>query len=198
VQATPPSGERLGREICGKWPFPSPQPCPIGKGRERLQRSDGKRKGGFTLFELLVVLVILSLMLVIIVPAFSTGSGTELKATARTLAAALRSTRNQAITHGLPLVFTLDVERRLFQMGGQQRVHRLPQGIDLSLYTAQSELLGEETGSIRFFPDGSSTGGRVTLSAKGRSYLVDVDWLTGKVSILSGASARGAVPGQSF
>ncbi len=37
--------------------------------------------------------------------------------------------------------------------------------------------------SIRFYPDGSSTGGRNTGSSGEGKYLVDVDWLTGRVSI---------------
>ena len=31
--------------------------------------------------------------------------------------------------------------------------------------------------------NGSSTGGRVTLAATGQSYVVDVNWLTGRVAI---------------
>ena len=42
----------------------------------------------------------------------------------------------------------------------------------------------QDTGAIRFFPDGSSTGGRVTLMVGERSYAVDVDWLTGRVRVL--------------
>ena len=37
---------------------------------------------------------------------------------------------------------------------------------------------------VRFFADGSSTGGRVTLMVGERSYAVDVDWLTGRVRVL--------------
>jgi general secretion pathway protein H len=37
---------------------------------------------------------------------------------------------------------------------------------------------------VRFFPDGGSNGGRITLAAGDRKYDVDVDWLTGRVAIL--------------
>ena len=37
--------------------------------------------------------------------------------------------------------------------------------------------------TIRFYSDGSSTGGRITVASGERKYLVDVDWLTGRVSI---------------
>ena len=60
----------------------------------------------------------------------------------------------------------------------------MPAGIDLELLTVATELGGGGArGGIRFFPDGSSTGGRVTLSHGSRQYFVDVDWLTGRVSV---------------
>ena len=54
------------------------------------------------------------------------------------------------------------------------------------LYTAQSEIVDDKHGAIRFYPDGSSTGGRVTLASGERKFLVDVDWLTGRVTIKEG------------
>jgi general secretion pathway protein H len=45
-------------------------------------------------------------------------------------------------------------------------------------------LQDEAAGSIRFFPDGSSTGGRVMIAAGNEKLSVDVNWLTGRVSIL--------------
>ena len=59
----------------------------------------------------------------------------------------------------------------------------LPKDIELKLFTAQSEILSDTRGGIRFYPDGSSTGGRITVASGERKYLVDVDWLTGRVSI---------------
>ena len=56
--------------------------------------------------------------------------------------------------------------------------------IELKLFTAQSDLVSEHAGAIRFYPDGGSNGGRVTLAAGERKYEVDVDWLTGRVAIL--------------
>ena len=58
--------------------------------------------------------------------------------------------------------------------------------LELKLYTAQSEIVDDRRGAIRFYPDGSSTGGRVTVAAGERRLLVDVDWLTGRVSIKEG------------
>jgi general secretion pathway protein H len=60
----------------------------------------------------------------------------------------------------------------------------LPERLELKLYTAQRDIVGDKIGAIRFFPDGGSTGGRITLAAGERKYDVDVDWLTGRVTIL--------------
>ena len=69
-------------------------------------------------------------------------------------------------------------------MPPEARVHRLPERIELKLYTAQRDLVNDNVGAIRFFPDGGSDGGRITLTAGTRKYDVDVDWLTGRVAIL--------------
>ena len=43
-------------------------------------------------------------------------------------------------------------------------------------------MTGENAGGIRFFPDGSSTGGSVLLSVDERKWYVTVGWLTGEIS----------------
>ena len=62
--------------------------------------------------------------------------------------------------------------------------HALPQGADLKLFTAQADIVNDSTGAIRFFPDGGSNGGRITIGSGERKYDVDIDWLTGRVTIL--------------
>lgn len=140
---------------------------------------------GFTLVEMLVVMVIMVLAYAMTAPMISAGvSGAELKAAARQIAAGLRKARSEAVVRKSEVALTVDVERRQFELSGDKRIYRLPEKIEVSLFTAQSELKDTQTGAIRFFPDGSSTGGRVTLSRGERKYLVDVDWMTGRVKIL--------------
>ena len=118
-------------------------------------------------------------------PIFNQGvSGTELKAAARKVAAGLRKVHAQAITKKQEAALTMDVDARRFELTGDKQVYQLPEKIDVTLYTAQSEITQNKNGAIRFFPDGSSTGGRVTLASGERKYLVDVDWLTGRVGII--------------
>ncbi len=142
------------------------------------------RPRGFTLLEIMVVLVIgVAAYAVLLGTPFRGASAADLKSAARTLASGLRHTQSVAITTRRDALLTLDVEAREFVMGGDTTVRSLPRGIELKLYAAQSQVTSERQGAIRFYPDGSSTGGRITVSAGEVRYLVDVDWLTGRVSI---------------
>jgi general secretion pathway protein H len=140
--------------------------------------------GGFTLIELLLVLLLLGLLYGLAAPMLGDGStGLDIKAASRQLAAGLRKTRSVAVAERREAVLTLDVERRTFSLTDDPKTYPLPQRLTLALFTAQSELVREKTGGIRFFPDGTSTGGRVTVSAGGAKQEVDVDWVTGRVTI---------------
>jgi general secretion pathway protein H len=142
------------------------------------------RPRGFTILELLVVLVIgaIAYSLVLGVP-FRGASFADLKAAARTLASGLRQAQSTAMATRRDALLTIDLETREFQVTGSEATRNLPKDLEISLYTAQQEVSSEKKGAIRFYPDGSSTGGRITLAVKERKYLVDVDWLTGRVSI---------------
>ena len=142
------------------------------------------RRAGFTLLEVLIVLVIGAVAYVLVLSLPSRGaSSADLKAAARTLAAGLRQAQTMAMSQRRDSALTVDVETREFTVSGDPTIRQLPKTLDLKLYTAQSEVTNERHGAIRFYPDGSSTGGRITVAAGERKYLVDVDWLTGRVSI---------------
>jgi general secretion pathway protein H len=99
------------------------------------------------------------------------------------LASGLRQAQSTAMVTRRDSLLSVDVEAREFLMPGETEPRKLPDNIDLKLYTAQSEVTSDRKGSIRFYPDGSSTGGRITVSSGERKFLVDVDWLTGRVKI---------------
>lgn len=144
-----------------------------------------RRAPGFTLLELLIVLMLMGLIAAMTVPSFSGGvSTTQLRSAAREVAAGLRLARDQAIAQRADAVLELDLTARAFRVLPDPRLHALPSGIDVKLFTAQSDLVSDRVGAIRFYPDGGSNGGRVTLAAGERKYDIDVDWLTGRVAIL--------------
>ena len=105
-----------------------------------------------------------------------------MRRTAHHLVAALRYTRGQPIASSEELRLVLDVERHVNQAPKRPEV-QLPKGYRLSLVTAAMEQTGETAGAIRFFPDGSSTGGRVRLMTEAREWNVEVAWLTGEVRL---------------
>ena len=139
--------------------------------------------GGFTLIELLVSLAILGLALSLIAgykPPWSRGLG--LQATAAELAAGLRLARSEAILSNRPVLFDLDLIGHRYRVGtGTPR--RLPADLSLELLTISGEAMNGREGDIRFNPDGSSTGGRISLADGRRRVGVGVDWLTGRVSV---------------
>jgi general secretion pathway protein H len=139
---------------------------------------------GFTLIELLAVLFIGAMVYALLagVPMRGT-SGAELKGAARTLASGLRQAQSTALATRRDATLTLDLDAREFEVSGAQGARSLPRDLELKLFTAQTEVASEKKGAIRFYPDGSSTGGRITVAAGERKYLVNVDWLTGRVSI---------------
>jgi general secretion pathway protein H len=142
-------------------------------------------RAGFTLIEMLVVLALMALIAGIAIPILGPGVSTaELKSSARKVAAGLRMAREDAVATRTDTRLVLDLEHRTFQIERDTHVYALPRGLELKLFTAQNDIISESVGAIRFYPDGGSTGGRVTLAAGERKFEVDVDWLTGRVAIL--------------
>jgi general secretion pathway protein H len=107
---------------------------------------------------------------------------------ARDMTAALRFTRSQAILLRKEQFLEIDLEKRSYLAPGRSAV-MLPEKLELKLLTASSEASSDKQGRIRFFPDGGSTGGRVTLIAGEREWKVNVSWLTGEIELDDGRKA---------
>jgi general secretion pathway protein H len=137
---------------------------------------------GFTLIEMIVVLTILGLMTALIVANGARVSpAVHARAAAQAISGALRSARSEAVLSNRSVSFTLDIAARSYQWGQTPR-QLLPADLRLSLLTSRELLESGNTGSIRFDPDGGSTGGRVSIEGGGIVWWVGVDWLSGRVS----------------
>lgn len=157
---------------CAMPPSPSPlTPSPCSRG--------------VTLLELLIVLAIMAFVAGIVIPRFGGPVSTsELRASARQLAAGLRLAQSEAVAERRETFLVLDVSGKRFKVDRDPQEHKLPSHVELKLFTAQSDLVNESIGAIRFFPDGGSNGGRITVASGERKFEVDVDWLTGRIAIL--------------
>ena len=158
-------------------------------GSVRCRNAAGSRQlraaHGVTLIEILVVLAILGLMAALVMPMLGPGvSNSELKSAARQVASGLRLARSEAMASRSERFLTLDLEGRRFMAGSDTHAHALPKDVEMKLFTAQNDLVDDKVGAIRFYPDGGSNGGRVTIASGERKFEVDVDWLTGRIAIL--------------
>jgi general secretion pathway protein H len=174
--------------------IPDPGPHPVGGGIQRaptaIYRLTLDRRGassrGFTLLELMVVLALATLLLAVTPPlVLSALPGVELKSAARRVTAGLRLAREEAIRSGREAVFFLDLEERVFEVQGSYRTSSLPEDVKIVLEAAEQEMTGENTGGVRFFPDGSSTGGRILITRDDSGYQIGVQWLTGRIRMTS-------------
>jgi general secretion pathway protein H len=99
------------------------------------------------------------------------------------IARRLDNTRTQALISKRERTFTIDVENGLLMEGSEGELVQLDPGLELSLETARSEIINEKSGRIRFFADGSSTGGRIRLQNDKGGATVTVDWSTGAATV---------------
>jgi general secretion pathway protein H len=153
------------------------------RSKIRVTTHDTDSAAGFTLIEMIVVLAVLGIALASVAgykPPWS--RGLNLGARAAELAGQLRLARSEAITRNEGVALDLDIAHRQYRIGNAV-LRQLPDSIDIELLTVAAERVAPTVGSIRFHPDGSSSGGSIVLADGSKRLAVGVDWLTGRVSI---------------
>lgn len=137
---------------------------------------------GFSLLELMIVLVLTAMLAGVV--ATSLSQGPTLRKNAREVAASLRQTRTLAIMQQKQMVWRMNIETQKFWIDGAKRppknVH--PQ-VQAKVLTSANEAQKPGEAGIRFFPDGSSVGGKVELSHKQQIYHINVEWISGRVTL---------------
>lgn len=155
-----------------------------------------RRQRGFSLIELLVVAGLAAVAFALFAGALVGAlPGQQLREATGAVAAELRATRARALASGRDQQFLIDTanrEWRSLEAGREtpRRQGRLPEALQLGATVAREEQPGPGIAAIRFFADGSSTGGRIVLRREGAAWHVDVHWLTGAVRVERGEGGR--------
>ena len=142
-----------------------------------------QRQRGVSLIELIVVVVLIAAATALAASVMGVGlPGQQLRNASREMAAQLRYTRAQAIVTGKSQTFSVDARTREWQ-APNRRHGQIPSGISLSATGARIEQTRPDIVAIRFFPEGAATGGRIVLSRERAAWQIDVEWLTGEVTV---------------
>lgn len=145
---------------------------------------DNDRTAGFSLLELLVVMTIVGMIIALVAPRLPDfHRRMALRTAASELAAALRQAQSTAMARQSETYVAVDLAHRSFQASNDPRSRPLPTDARIQLLTARSQVVTGDLGKVTFFPDGSSTGGRILLSRQDASIAIDIAWLNGMVRV---------------
>ena len=141
--------------------------------------------GGFTLVEMLVVLSIVVVLAAALSPMLLPSSARTISAAAGELVVALRETRRLAQSSRQARELIVDTAAKRYAISSDGDWRKLPADSTAEVTTAQRLVDDEGRGAIAFFPDGSSSGGRIRLGLDGHVRQIDVEWLTGRIALAS-------------
>jgi prepilin-type N-terminal cleavage/methylation domain-containing protein len=152
--------------------------------------------GGFSLIEIMIVVGILLIAALMVVPMMSSADGVQLRSAANIVAADLEYAKSIAITRGenFKVVFEPFTEMyRIEDTMGNVVSHPVKKGFDYVMDFANEERLNRvtidsvnfnSTNEVEFDCLGSpNQGGTVTLGANGEAITVNVEPVTGFVTI---------------
>ena len=134
---------------------------------------------GFTLTELLVVLVVVGLAIALVGPMlFRNSPASELRRSVELIETAARMARTEARLSGRDTLLSVNLDARTLTVLPSERGFQLGRNIDLRATVADQELDGD-IASVRFFPEGATTGGTFLLELHDTQRAIRISWITG-------------------
>ena len=140
-----------------------------------------RRRGGFTLVEIMVVLFILSLLAALAAPSFSrTIVSARLRASAAEVRATLARARTLAVAGGTERAVVFDLEKGEYGIDNETVRRGFPDPVRMDGLRIVGERKERGDARVRFYPDGSAEEAEVSVSAgEGGTLRVTVEPLTG-------------------
>ena len=165
-----------------------------------LNKSEGsaslRMKSGFTLIEIIIVVVILSIAAMAAIPLMSSASDVQIRSASNLIAADLEYAKSMAISRGQNYTVVFDAANNsygIYKKGETDPIqHPVKKGFDYVMNFTNDSRLGKvditgvsfTDGTVEFDCLGSPTeGGSITLDADGNTATITVEPVTGYISI---------------
>jgi general secretion pathway protein H len=138
---------------------------------------------GFTLIEILVVMVLIAVSGSLVYLSVGRSAGQKQgKLFAQEMIGLVKKARSTSLASSRPVAFYISSSERICWVEGSASSLKIPEQVLIQaqgIAQADADVYG-----VYFYPDGSSSGGELTLSANGRPFCVfRVDILTGLVAL---------------
>jgi general secretion pathway protein H len=146
--------------------------------------SDAER--GFTLLEMVCVMAVIAMLTAVLVRIIHRQSSrSRLEAYAVQTATLLKADRSAAIRRRSDVATLVDATTRSIHSGATAAMISIPEDVHFDALLPQTCRQRAALSTISFFADGMSCGGTIALSRLDTGYEVRVNWLTGRIEIVS-------------
>ena len=168
-----------------------------------INKNEFSHRNGFTLIEIIIVVVILSIAAMAAIPMMSSASSVQIRSAANLIAADLEYAKSMAISRGQNYIVKFDADNDsygIYKDGETDPIqHPIKKGFDYVMDFSSDKRLGKvvitnidfvdsngnSSNEVEFDCLGSPTGngGSVTISADGMTATITVEPVTGYISI---------------
>ncbi len=135
---------------------------------------------GFSLVELLVVLTIISI-LVSSISFVVINKQDNLNSTVTHIIQQLRLIQQQAIRDDQP--YQVEINLGDNQISFVDDFVELSEEVAITVRTAENQIINDQVVGVTFYPDGSSSGGTITLESGNDLFEISIVWISGKIEL---------------
>ncbi len=157
----------------------------------------GNRDDGFTLLELMLVMLVMVLTLAVTLPSLSRGSAAlHLRAASRDIISTVRYAREKAITEQTGMMVTVNRQEQKVilsdQLGDGARTYSMPPDVKIQGVARGGQEIPDGPLVIRFLPNGSSDDAQILLKSDSGAFLrIITDPITGGARVEQGQGENG-------